>query len=206
MLEQTALFNPLDYSIIPTDWSSDDWETPPPVAHFIASLLRPIEKNICEPSAGRGAIAQYLPNGATCIELNPDRFASGAVPHQNWLCGDFLKYAQQPDQFFNVVVGNPPFSLGVEFIKAAMSIIVADGRVLFLLPSDFFQTKRVASQMVNAGIAISRQWQIVGRVSYEKEGITHHGRQCSDAVFELVRADRYEGNIIFVDPYERLAR
>lgn len=205
MPSNLSLFATEEYSTISTGWHSDKWETPPPVARFMAKLLMPHEYRILEPSAGRGAIAKHLPNGATCVELDVARCEEGAVPHQDWICGDFLKYAQRATEQFDVVIGNPPFSRGIEFIKAAAKVCKDEGRILYLLPTEFFQSQERASQFLDSGLIISQQWQIAGRIGFEQEGVVHNNRQCYDSVFEIRDGRRCEAKVKIVDPYERLA-
>ena len=206
MLEQATLFNTEEHSTIHKGWHPDKWETPEPVARFMASLLLPHERRILEPSAGRGAIAQHLPDFTTCIELDPVRHQEGAVPHQNWMCGDFLSYAKNAPKRFDVVIGNPPFSRGMEFIFAAAKVRKMDGRILYLLPTEFFQSQERAVQFLDSGLVITSQWQIAGRIGFEQEGVIHNGRQCYDTVFEFRSGQYYEPKVNLVDPYERLSR
>jgi hypothetical protein len=212
--EQVALFSTQDYSVVKDGWCSDDWETPPQVARYMAQIaLRRTEgagsENLrwLEPSAGKGNIAQYLPNGTVCVESNPLRHLVGAVPYQKWICGDFLAYAASGRAGkFDMIVGNPPFSLGCEFIAACAGLLTDNGRILFLLPTDYFQASGRAKAFRRSGLCITHKWEIVGRVGYEQEGIACDGRQCNDSVFELRLSSFWEGNISLADPYGRLSK
>lgn len=196
------------------DWCADNWETPNQVAAFIGSLVRPDEQKIIEPSAGTGAIAQHLPNGTTCIELDPLRHLAGAVPTQDWLCDDFIEWVVDymvgvedfPDSFplFDLVIGNPPFSLGTEFLDASYQLIKKTGRILFLLPTQYFQSQERAAMLRTTGLVISRQWAIAGRVGYLKGGKVCNQRQCYDSVFEFRCIGTAEEAIAIVDPYNKL--
>ena len=201
---QEKLFEVDEYNVVPDDWRSDDWETPVQIARFMGGLVKPDEKIIVEPSAGRGNIARFLPNGTTCVELNPIRHLAGAVPHQNWLCGDFLAMCDRGEFDCNVdlVIGNPPFSLINEFISAAAKAIHPAGRILLLLPTECFQAQSRAKGLIKSGLHISRKLEIVDRVGYEQEGIVRNERQCYDSIFEL----RLSGKpaVEIVDPYGKL--
>jgi hypothetical protein len=196
------------------DWCNDNWETPDQVAAFMGSLVQSCEHVIAEPSAGTGRIARHLPNGATCVELNPLRHVAGAVPSQRWICDDFIGWATDymvgvedfPNSFpeFDLVIGNPPFSLGSEFLDASAQLIKKTGRILFLLPTQYFQAQERAAMLRTTGLVISKQWAIAGRVGYLKDGIACNQRQCYDSVFEFRHAGTAEEAIAIVDPYGKL--
>lgn len=202
---QVSLFEVEDYTIIPDGWCGDDWETPPQVAIAIAEIVKGYGEGlrILEPAAGRGAIAKYLPANTTCIEINPIRHMAGAISNQNWICGNFLLLAETFNPF-DVIVGNPPFSLAVKFLEVGAKIINRDGRILFLLPSDFFQPQARAKAFSLVGLSIVRQFPIVGRVGYDQEGIIHNERQCSDSIFEMRLSKYWSPAIQPIDPYRRL--
>lgn len=215
---QTEIFNAQTYSNLPNtdDWSSDDWETPPEVARFMSSLVQSSELLIMEPAAGTGAIAQHLPNGTTCVELNPIRHMAGMVPYQKWLCENFLDYAENLCEYwhetgetnntrgFHLIIGNPPFSFGMEFLQSAFTILRDEGRILFLLPSEFFQSQARAAALKDIGLCITRQWSIAGRVGFIKQGKVCNQRQCYDSVFELRDARHFKAAVEIVDPYNKL--
>ena len=210
-MRQSTLFATKEYAASTTTeetWCADDWETPPEVAAVIASLITDDEERIIEPSAGRGAIAKLLPSdrSVTCVEINPLRHMVGAATHQEWLCTDFISYAKHDAYGFgaDLIIGNPPFSLGMEFLAAAASILKPDGRILFLLPTEFFQATCRAQPFKESGLVISHQWQIAGRVAFVKEGVVHKGRQCSDSIFEFRHASAAAAAIELIDPYGRL--
>jgi hypothetical protein len=196
------------------DWCNDDWETPDQVAAFMGGLIQKGERHIIEPAVGTGRIARHLPAGSTCVELNPLRHVAGAVPSQNWICDDFIGWAADymvgvedfPDSFplFDLVIGNPPFSLGAEFLDASYQLIKKTGRILFLLPTQYFQSQERAAMLRTTGLVISRQWAIAGRVGYLKDSKVCNKRQCYDSVFEFRCAGTAEEAISIVDPYGKL--
>ncbi|MCP3965618.1 MAG: SAM-dependent methyltransferase [Lentisphaerae bacterium] len=82
------------------------FETPEPLARQLVSMANIQEgETVLEPSAGKGAIASFLP-GCHCIELNKD--------NQNYLVdngfmvvgGDFM----ESGGFYDVIIANPPFT------------------------------------------------------------------------------------------------
>lgn len=201
-----SLFDDQQVEAPPTEdnWNPDNWETPNPVARAIASLIKPSDRLIVEPSAGSGNIAKYLPAGATCMEIDPVRYAKGKATHTHchWINDDWL---MPKLGIIDLIIGNPPFSLGMDFIEASARRLNkrnADARILFLLPTSFFQPQKHAVRLITSGLAITKQWQIVGRVDYERDGVVHRGRSRDDSIFEL----RLTGApaVSLIDPYERL--
>jgi predicted RNA methylase len=111
------------------DFTSDDWETPDPVALKIASLVLPTDKRIIEPAAGTGQIAKFLPTRSNprvkAIELKPGRCTLGAqkAPNCDWYNEDFFSLARQfeaEQTRFDLFTGNPPFSLGMKFYRTLL--------------------------------------------------------------------------------------
>lgn len=188
---------------------SDDWETPDRIARFMGSLVKSTDLQILEPAAGTGQIAQYLPEMTLCIEINPLRFEIGAARHsdQDWMRADFLassipEFLKVRDRYpFDLIITNPPFSLAIEFIERSLSLLNpanSDARLLFLLPTDFFQSggRNATFQKMNAHI--HHKYEIVNRVAYLKNGIPKDDRQIYDAVYDI-RPGKLGGCITFVN-------
>jgi 16S rRNA A1518/A1519 N6-dimethyltransferase RsmA/KsgA/DIM1 with predicted DNA glycosylase/AP lyase activity len=169
-------------------WDSDDWETPTWLAQKIAGLLRPDEQRVLEPSAGSGQIVWellQLGHTVTAIEPNPNRFVR--LPQSPNLQRHLGRFENTKIGSFDVVVTNPPFTMGIEFLRLALKHIKPDGRVLFLLPSDYFQAQGRAKEFSRLNCHISKMWPIVGRVAYLRNGTPESNRQCYDSVFEFRR-------------------
>lgn len=220
--QQNSLFPPEIKPTVQDDWCADDWETPDQVAKFMASLLTRDDYLVVEPSAGTGQIAKYLPNTTICTDVNRPRCEAGATiaPHCYWACADWL----DPDVIDSVIapyyywlcgdglvlgeggidciIGNPPFSLGIEFLAVSAQRLADKGRILFLLPSEYFQSQARAIALQKTGLVITHQWAIAGRVGYLKQGEVFNQRQCYDSVFEF----KLNGTpaIEIVDPYGKL--
>lgn len=172
--------------------SNNDWETPPNLAKFVASLVS--GKNIIDAGAGNGAITRFLPGNPYAIELNRARYKNGSVNASNakWINKDYLRI--KPKFRVDCIVSNPPFNeqdgleLGLEFIKKSLEIIDKDGLIILILPSTFFQTKKAKNFILanNLVFSFSDIFMISGRVGYIKNEVVHNGRQCYDSVFTLV--------------------
>jgi predicted RNA methylase len=198
-----TLFDVQEYHVEP-EFDNDDWETPSEVARFMASLVSP-GLRVWEPSAGTGNIAMHLPdyNEITCSEVNPLRVEVGKIkaPHCDWICENSLGFARK--NLFDVVIGNPPFSLGCEFLAVADIALRETGSIFFLLPTEYFQAKKRATAFAKTGLVIAHQWQITGRVSFVKNGKVVAGRMCGDTVFEFCKKSWCEGSVTLVDPYSK---
>lgn len=193
------------FTPIREEWCADDWETPPEVARFMASLVQPHEQRICEPSAGTGNIARYLDDLTVCVEKNPIRCEAGRSqnPSKDWWNSDYLTFSELYIGYrFDLIVGNPPFSLACDFLQVSTRILSPEGRILFLLPSEFFQSQARAQALRDTGLVITHQWMIAGRVGYLKEGEVYNQRQCYDSVFELKL--NAAPAVEIVDPYGKL--
>lgn len=100
---------------------------------------------ILEPSAGNGIIIEALreagyKNHIHAIEIrgeekeNLNRFAD-TVEINNFLDAD-------PAIQYDVIIGNPPYSLAQEFIDKALQILKPGGRLIFLLRTNFLESKK----------------------------------------------------------------
>lgn len=126
---------------------SDYYATP---RNAINSLLEkyhiaePQEK-ILEPSAGNGIIIEALrdfgyTNDIYAIEIRGEERETllrhtKHVSIQNYLDVD-------TKQKFNVIIGNPPFSLAQEFIDKSLELLSPGGRLIFLLRTNFLESKK----------------------------------------------------------------
>jgi len=82
------------------------FETPGELAREMVAIANIMPgESVLEPSAGRGAIARYLPN-PTCVELNPKYCKDLEQAGYNVYNQNFLTYNKRHD----VIIANPPFS------------------------------------------------------------------------------------------------
>lgn len=194
------------------DWNSDDWETPDAVARFMASLLTGSEYLICEPFAGTGQILQYLPRGASVgREINPLRVEVCKATRSDCdiSCYDSFTLRNENLSAVDTVVTNPPFSMPAEVLRLCRTLIAnakIKGRILLLLPTEYFQSQERAQILRESGLVITRKWAIAGRVAYLKQGVPYKKRQCYDSVFELRLSSYYSAAIKVVDPMRKLSQ
>ncbi len=96
--------------------------TPDNLAKKIVAIadIRP-DETCLEPSAGRGAIAKYMP-APDCVELNPENAAYLTENGFNVVGSDFMEFT--PTKEYDVIVMNPPFckSQDARHIRHAINI------------------------------------------------------------------------------------
>lgn len=96
-------------------------------------------KRYCEPSAGVGNLAQYLPIETTlCIELAQVRAKVLEAKGYHTVRADFLEWAvRNCDQRFDGILMNPPFSKGraLAHLQAASTLISREGKIVAILPA-----------------------------------------------------------------------
>jgi hypothetical protein len=192
------------------EFKSDDYETPSNAAQKIASLVLPSDLNVLEPAAGTGQIAKLLPTSTVAVEIQKSRYQLGRskAPLSYWYCADFLSpdsnyflsrgFTQRDG--FDLIVTNPPFSLGMEFIVRSLSLLNLEyehARLLFLLPTDYFQAQGVNQVFTQLDCYIHRAYQFAGRVAYLKSGVAESGRMRNDCVFDI-RPGKHQGGVVFL--------
>ena len=100
---------------------------------------------ILEPSAGNGIIIETLreagiDNYIHAIEIRieeKERLQKSASCVE---ITDFLNI--DPSLSYDVIIGNPPFSLAQEFIDKSLSLLNPGGRLIFLLRTNFLESKK----------------------------------------------------------------
>lgn len=119
-MTQTALWQ---RPILPADIAY----TPDAVAMNIIKFLNPFGKCL-DPCKGEGAFYKYLPDDKDYCELSEGK--------------DFLFYNQK----VNWIIGNPPYSVFMEFLKKSFEI--ADN-VSFLVPTNKIFQRQIIMDMIN---------------------------------------------------------
>lgn len=95
--------------------------------------------DVCEPEAGLGGIAQYIPQDKlTCIEISALHCAVLEAMGFKTIRADYLKWAdEQPGPMFDRIISNPPFSKGRAelHMKASAAMLRPGGRLVAILPA-----------------------------------------------------------------------
>lgn len=123
---------------IPDKVSHQYYPTPEPLARRAVALADvQLGHQVLEPSAGQGAIAQFLPRDQlTCIELSALHVtvlrSKGFAVEQ----ADFLEWARQAPRFDRIVM-NPPFSQAraQAHLEAAAGLLAPGGQLVAILPA-----------------------------------------------------------------------
>jgi hypothetical protein len=205
----------------PDTWTTDDWNTPEPVAKLMQAVLERelpnahisellesdgspcmIKHRVLEIGAGSGEITRHADFDRwnyMAIEPKQGRWNRGnaSVRSAQWYHVDYLNFKHEP---VGGVIGNLPFSIAMSLIKHAATMLWFHGCMVLLLPTAFFQTQKRGKQLESIGLHITAEIRLRGRVAYERNGEAVKGRQCEDSIFVL-RFDR--GAIEIVDPYDR---
>ena len=101
-------------------------------------------ENCLEPSAGRGGIAQFMPN-CDCIELNPDNAAYLREHGFNVIHDDFMTF--EPEKDYDVIVMNPPFNKGQAVAHVTKAIQIAKRCVVAIADAGVsYRTDRVTTE------------------------------------------------------------
>lgn len=100
--------------------------------------------HILEPSAGNGAILSALRsrgfhNRITAVELREEEKDLYFFADEVIYC-DFL--TMETDRRYDVIIGNPPYSLAQEFINKSLSLLRPGGKLIFLLRTNFLESEK----------------------------------------------------------------
>ncbi len=116
------------------------FETPEWLAKKMVTLanIQPGDRAL-EPSAGRGAIARFMP-GCSCIELNPKHYQELAGAGYSMVGDDFLTFN---DPTYDIIVMNPPFSNQQDIDHVTHAFNLARLRVVAIASASvLFRTNR----------------------------------------------------------------
>jgi SAM-dependent methyltransferase len=171
-------------------WTSDDWQTPTKEAEKVVSLIQDDELTILDPCAGIGQLVKPIKwvdsRLVTAIELKPGRVKVGQdrCHWVNWIQGDFFSY--QFSEQFDLVLANPAFSLRMDFIRRSLELLKSNGRLLYLMPTDFNCGKAMGNTWKRLDCHIHHQYDFQHRIAYlDANGVPQSGRQIYDAVFDI---------------------
>lgn len=125
----------------------DFYATPADTVHAFLNSFEGISTSdrILEPSAGNGAIIQALRNhGYTnridAVEIRPEERAQLEALADNVTIGSFFDY--DPGLGYDVIIGNPPYSMALEFINKSLELLHPGGLLIFLLRTNFLESEK----------------------------------------------------------------
>ncbi len=101
--------------------------------------------NILEPSAGNGNIIQALRNRGynnfiDAVELRKEERYN--LMGKADRVGIFNYLIETIPHKYDVIIGNPPYSLAQEFIDKSLSLLNPGGRLIFLLRTNFLESSK----------------------------------------------------------------
>ena len=152
--------------------------TPHELIEYMISYIRARINpgKILEPSAGDGRFAEPLKVFDAKVSLvefdtnKAEKLVSSFSSYCNICCSDFIKYANQSNERFDLIIGNPPYiakknipeeqcqetekilryfqldksifqNLWVSFVLSSMKLLSNKGAIFFVLPFEFLQVQ-----------------------------------------------------------------
>ena len=126
---------------------SDFYVTPESVIHnFLKNYNYNMNGlNILEPSAGSGNFCKvikerYPKSNIYAIESREEEKANLQKYCKSVHIGDFLEYRNVID--LDVIIGNPPYSLAMEFLEKCFYIAEEQTKIIMLLRTAFLESKK----------------------------------------------------------------
>jgi len=130
---------------------ADFYATPLDAVYTLLENYNGISPNdhILEPSAGNGNIIKALrkrgyKNFITAVELREEEKENlNESGTSQVVISDFLQYGECINmENYDVIIGNPPYSMAQEFIDKSLSLLNPGGRLIFLLRTNFLESKK----------------------------------------------------------------
>ena len=125
----------------------DFYATPPETIRAFLANFDGISSGdrILEPSAGNGQIVKVLREGGydnriDAVELRPEERGTLEALADNVTIGSFFDY--EPDCGYDVIIGNPPYSLALDFINKSLELLHPGGLLIFLLRTNFLESEK----------------------------------------------------------------
>lgn len=125
---------------------ADFYETPFSTIYALLNNYNGIKPNdlILEPSAGSGNIIKALrdfghKNKIDAMEIREEEKQNIQFA-DNVFIDDFL--TTNVLSKYDLIIGNPPYSLAKEFIDKSFELLKPDGKIIFLLRTNFLESQR----------------------------------------------------------------
>ena len=125
--------------------NADAYYTPIPVITNLLKHHKIKDGNILEPSAGCGNFTKTIKehgynNHITSLELREEERDNLLIHSDEVIITDFLKWT--PDNKYKTIIGNPPYSLALEFMEKCFEIADKDTEIIMLLRTAFLESKK----------------------------------------------------------------
>ena len=115
----------------------------------VENLLNNIDLNqygdkILEPSAGNGNICRvvksHYPNkNITALEIREEGLENLTQCSDEVIIGDYLQMDIQNK--YDIIIGNPPYSKAIEFVKKSLELLEENGILILLLRTAFLESR-----------------------------------------------------------------
>jgi len=124
---------------------ADFYATPRNVINNFLNHHKLQNGNILEPSAGNGNFIKAIrererENFITAVELRSEEEQNLKQISNEVAIIDFLKW--KPERSYRTIIGNPPYSLDIEFIEHCFEIADEDTEIIMLLRTAFLESKK----------------------------------------------------------------
>ncbi len=123
---------------------SDFYATPIPVIENLFNHYKIKDGNILEPSAGNGNFIKVIKNKynnhITAIEIRKEEKKILNTYADEVIINNFLEW--EANKQFATIIGNPPYSLALEFIKKCFEISNNDTEIIMLLRTAFLESQK----------------------------------------------------------------
>ena len=127
--------------------ANDFYATP---LYVIETLLNNIDlsgygEKVLEPSAGSGNICRvfkrYYPNKrVTALEIRNEELTNLTRYSDEVIIGDYLQLDMKSK--YSIIIGNPPYSKAIEFVKKSLELLEENGILILLLRTSFLESKK----------------------------------------------------------------
>lgn len=179
---------------------ADFYATPEWCVDAILPLLA-LGGPILEPAVGEGVIVRRLlahdmMASVTMVDIE-DRLAG--VPPDRFHLYDFLAWSKMNPGRFGTVITNPPYSLAMEFVQAALDVTEPGGEVVMLLRLNFLGSQKRATWLRENPPDV---YVLPKRPSFTNGGTD----SCEYAWFRWVKASRAEFGRVCVLPLPGVPR
>lgn len=124
---------------------ADFYATPENVIHKFLNHYNLKTGNILEPSAGNGKFIKVLKERErerfiTAVELRNEEESTLKQYSNEVVITDFLTW--KPNNTYKTIIGNPPYSLAMEFITHCFEISDKNTDIIMLLRTSFLESKK----------------------------------------------------------------
>jgi len=121
---------------------NDYYPTPSGMVREVArqTILAPVD-NILDPGAGEGVWGRVYKERFPSAHLTGVELRDLEKPEEydDWFVTDYLEW--ETDKTFDLIVGNPPYSLAEPFVRKSMELLRPGGRIMFLLRLTFLASQ-----------------------------------------------------------------